>query len=198
LARFDVSESEVPSVEEALSVAEDEWERDCRLQAEFHDDDQAARENCSNATPGPPPNFTTAKKFNGKREGTEFKLGSEGLGYYATRPNAISLANELAIPDCTQHPVTLHLQKLLGDDDQDWELLTAPNRKKAEWRRKQRLNKRSGELDSLQVAKAIKASRAKPAVVDLTAESTPDQCAQPPPVKKPEAQLGHEPASESG
>ena len=49
-------------------MEEDEWERDCRLQAEFHDDNQTARASISNATPGPPPNFVAAKKFSGKRK----------------------------------------------------------------------------------------------------------------------------------
>ena len=38
LASFDEAESEFPSGDVALEVAEDEWERDCRMQAEVFDE----------------------------------------------------------------------------------------------------------------------------------------------------------------
>ena len=79
-----------------------------------------------------PVSFEASKEFNGQRVGMESKMGEKGLGYLATRPVAISFANELAIPETTHHPVTLELQKLFPADDRDRESLIAQQKNSRE------------------------------------------------------------------
>ena len=93
--------------------------------------------------------FQATKKFDGQRIGMEFKKGDQGFGYYPTRPQIISLATELAIPDMLHHPVKIELHKLFPTGDELHSAMTAPNKKKVEKRKKQRERKRAGLLDSV-------------------------------------------------